>query len=69
MRKTFDKDQDTSYCESEHHHAVFKDKNFGRVDIMSYNKTKMDIVTEIGTIRFLDGETWFEARSASKNSR
>ena len=67
MGKKFDTKSRTSYCESQHNHAVFKDQNFGRVDIMSYNPTKMDIVTEIGTIRFLDGHSWFEARGSVSN--
>jgi|2_EtaG_2_1085320.scaffolds.fasta_scaffold01353_6 hypothetical protein len=46
----------------EHSHAYYSDQNFGRVDIFSYGPTKMDIITEIGTIRFVDGKAWFDTK-------
>ena len=60
-KKRQDCDQSPSSSIPEHRHAVFSDRNFGRVDFLSYGPTKMDIITEIGTIRFLDGKAWFEA--------
>ena len=56
-------ENNTSRSLLEHRTIIFNDKNFGNVRFLSYSPTKMDLITEIGTIKYLDGEVWIEAKS------